>query len=40
VEEGREKVMREHTWDVRVDQLIQQLPAFFGNIYAKTSFQS
>ena len=26
VQRGREKVMREHTWDVRVDQLLKEIP--------------
>ncbi|MCE5316504.1 MAG: glycosyltransferase [Parachlamydia sp.] len=32
---GREKVMAGHTWDHRVDQLLQELPAISGRIYAK-----
>ena len=29
---GRELVMRDHTWDVRVDQLLKELPPILKQI--------
>ena len=40
VRAGRAKVMREHTWDQRVDQLLQEMPAILGRINARTSILS
>jgi glycosyltransferase involved in cell wall biosynthesis len=34
---GRKIVMDAHTWDVRVVQLLNELPTIFGRIYARTS---
>jgi spore maturation protein CgeB len=34
---GRQEVMKHHTWDHRVDQLLKELPVMFGRIYAKTT---
>ena len=36
VEQGREKVMREHTWDCRAKQLVQELPEILERIKTGT----
>lgn len=35
-ERGRRIVMENHTWDVRVDELLEVLPAIFTSVYLKT----
>lgn len=37
VEQGAAKVLKEHTWDVRVEQLLQELPAMLAHVYSMTS---
>ncbi len=34
---GRKKVLQNHTWDIRVDQLLKELPSMIQNIQSKVS---
>lgn len=40
VNRGQEKIIRNHTWDNRVDEMVRLIPKMIGKIIAQTSFLS